>query len=1736
MYFKRLEMFGFKSFAEKTKIDFERGITAVVGPNGCGKCLDGSSLVLLSNGSRVKISELVDEALEHIEAIKDSDGFYAPNPYDQLKVLTLDPETLQIRTKPVTSFIKRKAPPYLLDIKTRSGRRIKATHYHPFFTLQDGMLKSIKSEDLDVGVKIATPRHIKVEPGEKYLDLSELLKRFQPEDYVFIPVTPKLHSLIRSWRKNGRGFRRVAQWMNTFYLNRLFNGFASEVIQKDVSHLKSKGSGKFRIPHAMTPELARFFGYIISEGRVSSSNQVWFVNNEEDVIEDYCGCAKKAFDAAPKVLQYKRSAKDVLIFNKVLCKYLDKAHGIKIDGHSRTKRVPEAVFNAPMEIISEFLSTLFIGDGYFCTGNGKESGVYVEYSTASEGLAGDIFHLLLRLGVQSVIREKRKKATNSPVPKTRTYYSVYIYGIDNIKTLAPHMKLVGKKKEALNTIISLNKNSNPNYDLIPGIIPHVKDYVRFNKVNVKQTKKACPKLAAYYENICEPSREGIKEVVTVVEGDTSTQALSSRARRLMMFAESDIYWDEIVKIEKVYGEEWVYDLEIEGTHNYIAEDFIVHNSNISDAVKWVLGEQSAKSLRGSQMADVIFNGTELKEPLGYAEVSLTLSNEEKWLPIEYDEVTISRRLYRSGESEYLINKNPVRLKDVSELLMGSGIGTSAYSMIEQGRIDQILSANPEDRRVVFEEAAGITKYKSKKREAIRRLEATEQNLLRVTDIVKEVERQIKSIERQARKAQRYRGLFDTLKDLDTKLAGYNYGEMTRKKDELKRRRDEVKEREDTFGSKMAEFDSQLEELNGKRDSLGLKISQYRSERDGTGNTIERNTDKILMDRERLQELQKYEADQAREIESLSSRVEDINRTVSDAANQLALISENTMSKEAILISKEEELTSLKKAMLANEDAIKTNKLRVVDVAALQSHIKNEITKIASDMQNVSARLRRLNMEKESASREFDGLEEGLSEARQSVNATISRVESLEKERIALQNALKKERDAFTELERKINDSKNHILSLHSKLAFLKDLVKRHEGFTGGTQALLNKLSDGEWELGGPCEPVAELVDPKTGYEAACEAALMEHLQMLVVDDWKTAFAALDHLKNNNLGKASFIKNEDQDQGSERIELDNPLVQARMLDCMDHNARYANLFVRLLGNTFIINTVEEGIAVLMTLPHDQQRKVRLVTKKGDLVTRETITGGSALQDITSSIIGRRKRIKETEDEIADLEHDVLIMKQELQKVKESMEELQSKGARVEGALHTEEIELAQKRSHESNLEKSYKKVKEEMDLVELEIDESLFKESELKENQIQEKSKLEAAGREEAELQNNIAASQYFVEKGAKRKEELLIAITQIQTELASLKKEEDDFIKRAQAQKGFCEEQARVLNTKRESLDGACQKQAEVAEEIERLQNDSASLEVRKSVLEKELAMLVDEALELKEAVNSKEGESRIRRNDFNEIRDRVHKFDMEAAQLCFQMETLKGKMEQRYKVNIDDVVPAEDGITDPEAIQAEVDELSRTVEKMGPVNLVAIEEHKELEDRMMFLKSQQEDLNSAKESLRAAIKKINHTTRSLFMEAFTSIQSEFKNYFRFLFGGGKAEIILLDEDDVLESGIEIIARPPGKKLQTISLLSGGERALTAISLLFAIFKCKPSPFCFLDEIDAPLDESNIGRFSKALQEFATKSQFIIITHNKKTIGISDIMYGITMEQSGVSKIISVKFAKKKTEEEAVTA
>ncbi|MFA4981675.1 MAG: chromosome segregation protein SMC [Candidatus Omnitrophota bacterium] len=1744
MHFKSLELLGFKSFAEKTKVNFEPGVTAVVGPNGCGKCLSGESKVCLSNGSQIAIKDLVESAFNSpgaIETLDDGSVFYPDR--SNILILSLNPQTLQIEPRPVYAFIKRQAPDYLLKIKTRTGREVTTTHYHPFFSIKDAGLITLTADQLKVGTKISAPRVLNIQNAGRKLNLLQIFRKFKSEDLVYIPFSEDISEFIRSVKT---GYNTLSEMSGSLNIKQLalssaMDGQAISLpalstmlsecgiseVPDFITTIKSRGTGSVNVPRKVTPEIARFLGYLISEGRTTKGDQIWFVNEDEKMIEDFILCAKAGFGVDAKVFNYKKRAQDVLIFSHALCQFLEKAFDLKINGLSGEKRVPPQIFAADHKIITAFLSSLFEGDGYVSIDRTADKLPYFEYATASKTLAEGVASLLLRLGVVSLIRKKNKCAVNTDLKTKRTYYSVYIYNRDNVKKLAGLLHFVGKKSGRLERIRALDYKTNPNLDLIPEINKIFKMLVKLSRVNIKRLKKVSPKLTSYYENRCMPSRQGLREALNVVAEHGQVTGLGrSIFDYLKQLADSDIYWDEIVSIEKVYSEKWVYDLSISDTHNFIAQDIIVHNSNIADSIRWVLGEQSAKSLRASSMQDVIFNGTDNKEPINFAEVSLTFSNEKRTLPIDYDEVTITRRVFRSGETEYLLNKTPVRLKDISELLMGTGIGTESYSIMEQGKMDLILSSRPEDRRYVFEEASGITKFKSKKREALRKLEQTEQNLLRINDIILEVKRQISSIERQARKAEKYKVDFDKLKDMEVKLSFSEYKNLKTRERTHSVENDDAKTREKELDLEIRSVVVTISGYRSSLDQVNQKMSELKDKYAGQSSQLDMNSHKIAIDKERIEEARFAQGGITKEIESIREKMLGAKALLEKLKDELSKATLLKTSKQKSVEEKELLSNNLSKDVEDIENRVRICKVQAVDHLSKETHLKNELIKIGADVQNRRSRQRRISIEKDTVAGELGSVEkalEGVSSEFKAVEDKFMVLRSnLESKKGANENALAEAR----ELEEKISKEENRKSSVRSKIELLEESVKRYEGFGLGVKNLL--AEENRIHFPGILGVLADIIKVDRGYEEAVSAFLGDDAQVIVTETDSDITNIIGFLGEKKLGKAGFISRETLRRvGRERVARGARHEMSGLTPLMTFvktEPGHEDVAEHFFRDAYLAESLEGHIRSF-----DGSSAVKAVTKSGAMFDNGKISGGSVSDGEESLLIGRKHRLEDFKAMLNDIETGMLSLNSACALARETGRALTLEIDALEKEMHAEEMNLSNIKVKKNGLVENSGKLKEEVTLLISELDEVNQTIDDLTKKGEDFNRELNNIEIEKAKTQNFIDESQALIGEKRSLREKMALETATLRAEAMSLEKEEEGIAVSLKSQEGAAFELEEAVYSKETLLKESQEKEKSLAEEIENLTAQNAVISQDLKVFKDEMTRIEQSRSELTDKLSLDELQLKEKEKSLEGFRNQIRDLDVKITQLSYQKTNLKDRISQVYKVDLETThMELEDGI-DWEALRSQVTELKERLEKMGPVNLVAIDEHKELEERHSFLVHQQEDLLNAKDSLHKAIQKINKTTKDLFLDTFQKIQVEFKNFYRMLFGGGQAELVLIDEQDILESGIEIVVRPPGKKLQNIMLLSGGEKAMTAIALLFAIFKVKPSPFCVMDEIDAPLDESNVTRFSKVLKDFLKISQFIIITHNKRTMELADVMYGITMQERGVSKIVSVKFSNEKS-------
>jgi len=1020
-------------------------------------------------------------------------------------------------------------------------------------------------------------------------------------------------------------------------------------------------------------------------------------------------------------------------------------------------------------------------------------------------------------------------------------------------------------------------------------------------------------------------------------------------------------------------------------------------SNIFDAIRWVLGEQSIKSLRGSKMEDVIFNGTENTAALNMAEVSISFSNEAKILPIDYEEVTITRRLFRSGESEYIINNNPVRLKDINELFMGTGIGAESYSLVEQGKIELILSSKPEDRRLVFDEATGVSKYKAKKKEALRKLEDTENNLVRVNDIIQEVKRQISSIERQATKARRYKEIFDKLKDLEIKLSQFEIKNLNHSYAKIEQSEQELKE---SLNQLLGELERLNKSLASEQNNLNLineSISNLNNEFTNIQNLIERDKQHILISQERISDFSARIALIESQEGPLKSKIEQAKKTIENLTLEFQNLKTQLLDKQKALEEKDSQLKQLELQIEKDKEEIKkANNLNFEHTSSI-TKLNNELIDIASSYNTANARKRRLEVEVTKTHQEKQSQYQLLQATRQEVLSLTEKCNELKNQYDSLNKT-------FLEIEKEIKDIEAEITRLNSdrishqsQKEFLENLKLRYEDMPSAQEAEL------------------------------------------------------------------YISNIDANQ------------------------------------------ISAIIAKAKSVSFDQIRQVYKVICEVKLFSLDIEKLQKSIDEIDSEINSKTQKLNLSRER-----YDAIRLQQE----------------QANRVLQEELMKLSNKQTVLESQDSSFKKLDDEERLLEFELKDITETLSELIQKKEKNEKDLESLEIELNKTKQIIEQSQQRVVSSSNKRESVLLEITKLKTELTSLEDKESDLTNTLRLVQDSLSSDEESYQSQMEEKQKSKQKIIELENQIKELQQSILDSEDKLNRIEKQLC-------EEKERLNTKESEiisiqSQISKlnEESNSKRELIHQQDMQKQEISFKISQLKERMLQLYQYE----VKLEEQIQDLNAeelqnIKNEIVIFREKIDKFGVVNLVAIEELEELKQRADFLQQQKDDLEKAKESLTEAIKKINKTTRKMFLDTFEKVQQEFRNYFRMFFGGGDAQLFLIDEENVLESGIEIICRPPGKKLQNILLLSGGEKSLAAIALIFAIFKTKPCPFCVLDEIDAALDEANVVRFSKMLKDFAKISQFIVITHNKKTIVNADVMYGITMEKSGVSKIVSVKLS-----------
>jgi chromosome segregation protein len=1146
-------------------------------------------------------------------------------------------------------------------------------------------------------------------------------------------------------------------------------------------------------------------------------------------------------------------------------------------------------------------------------------------------------------------------------------------------------------------------------------------------------------------------------------------------------------------------------------------------SNVLDSIRWVLGEQSAKALRGGEMKDVIFSGTETRPPLGMAEVSLTFGDCEQDLGVEYNEVTITRRVFRDGASEYELNKTPCRLRDIHSLFMDTGIGRSAYSIMEQGKIDSILSSRPEDRRAIFEEAAGITKYKSQKKEALRKLEHTEANLIRLADIIREVKRQIGSLQRQAGKARRYQASHEELATLETRLARHQFDTFSTTINALQTEVDGTRERQEKLDADVTGQEEKVREARSGLAIIEAELLRLREEQNAIKNALERAAQRAATNRARVEEFSGLRDQARQEIAGTEEKIrvgeEQLNHLNSQVDNFTRLKGETQRrfdtEQEAL------QMLNAKIGMLEAERAEAEEK----KLAQERLHQKQEQELAALELQQRDFRLRIETLQAEQTS-----LAQRRDEAQAAVvrhAASLTEAENLlARHREALQVAQQARREAEEKL-REAEKARTEIGKSHQQTQARRDalaqLEDQHASAPQATQRLLKESSraregvppshDGGYDLHGT---LSGHIAVQAGYEAPLALLLGDAVNALVLQDDAAAQTWRDKLTGKE--QCAFAPL--------RTARPTPLpssVESHATKFVTAQPIVAELVAALLEDAHVVDDLAAGWKLKAAQPQST-----IATRNGELISRSGLLlvgqdAGASLAVLTrqSELRSLDAQLVESTAKVAEAQSAVDGARNELEEKTHVVEQARTAVQEAEIALATQRQEERAAQSLASQIAGQWEESAREMTRLNSQSQNDVEKHERLREAMTS-----AAEARREAEAAMEGFKTQ--LDELAKQDEAQTAALTELRIELATQTQQCEAWQQQREPVATRLQELRELAELRNREAVEHEQRVAQAREEITAAEQET----VEKSEAQARVAGELEQAQAKRAAeqvqIDEQETVLRTLRREHGEIQTARSENEVKLAEQKLFLGNLREHFRRDYHKELEElpVLSEEEAATDWAALEEDVATKRAALDALGPVNLEAITEYDELEQRYAFLTGQETDLLTAKEQILKAIQEINRTTQKLFAETFEQVKTNFQEMFTELFGGGKASLSLMDENDPLECGIDIIAKPPGKQTQTVSLLSGGERTMTAVALLFAIYMVKPSPFCVLDELDAPLDESNINRFIKILKRFQEQSQFVVITHNKRTISIADVLYGVTMEERGVSKFVSMRLQK----------
>ena len=1142
-------------------------------------------------------------------------------------------------------------------------------------------------------------------------------------------------------------------------------------------------------------------------------------------------------------------------------------------------------------------------------------------------------------------------------------------------------------------------------------------------------------------------------------------------------------------------------------------------SNISDCIRWILGEQSMKSLRGAKTQDIIFAGTQNRKSLGFAEASLIFDNTDGTLPIEYSEVTITRKIYRSGETGYYINKVPCRLKDVVELFMDTGIGRDGYSIIGQGKIDEILSNKSEDRRHIFEEAAGIVKYRARKEETEKKLEQTKLNLLRINDILTEIEGNLEPLQLQSDKAKKYLNLKEELKNIEIGLFIYNI-------EKYKQSLEEITKDEEIMNSTLNQEEGKLEkvkilkeELKDRIDEITTEIEQMQNIGFESQKEIERlNSDINVFEtkiQNNIENVERYK----KEITETEEKIEDLKNEIKQKESKKDNLKQNKEKFEKELKEKEEELNKLTKKLSAKEIEIENLKKEIEESTDRKYELQSEISMQKANFENLEKRAHQLKeeisnniLDLDRAKMQKEDIAKGFYEIEANRNKILKSIQEINKQKEQINTKVK-------EFDFQIVNKTNEMRMKQTRCNFLIETEKEKEGYTKSVKELLKQCEQIK-ELGKGMQGVlANIIEVPEKYEIAIEMSLGASLQNIVTETEEDAKRLIEHLRKNNLGRASFLPiTSVKGKKLENIKGKKIGVIGIASDLVKFNKKYEQIILNLLGRTVVVDNMQNAINVAK----ENAYTFRIITLEGDIINPSgAMTGGSVAKK-TVNILGRSREIENLQKEVKKLEENIKKLEKEKEEYLESSENIIEQIESQEKQLQEIDITYATEKQRVSSIEENIEKIQKRIDNLKNEQAKAEENQKEIKINKEKNEKEIEEITEKNSEKQKEVDEYSLKNKDSQQYIDDLNLDITNLKISVSSFNESETSIQEMTEMINKEIETHTKNNENKKQQIEKSKEENEELKQSIEKTKKQIEEINLKVANSGDSIEKLKKERTEKNEKLSKKEEEQTQEFKIIEDLKAQIVKLEVKKTKTEEDITNIINKMWEEYELTPNNV----ENYNKPENValtQKKVNNLRNDIKELGSVNVDSIEEYKNLKQRYDFMCEQRLDLENTMAKLRKMIQDMMTIMKEQFKEKFELINKNFGEVFKELFGGGMAEVTLTDEENILECGIDITVQPPGKKLQSMTLLSGGEKAFTAIALLFAILKINPAPFCVLDEIEAALDDVNVYRYAEYLKKFSKETQFLVITHRKGTMEAADTVYGVTMEEKGISKLLSMK-------------